>query len=135
MRVILPLLILLGCAESLPTAPSELTRGVVIYEHANYLGKSAHITGDLRDLNAFEGPCTESGSGAPGDLTEYKGWDDCMSSIRVAPGWRATLYEHDDFNGKQLEVTADIANLQLVPGPCEHDDFNDCVTSVRVVAR
>lgn len=128
------IVILLGCTTpSLPTAPSELTTGIVVYEHANYLGKSAHITGDIRNLNDFEGPCYEPGSGPP-TFPEYNGWDDCISSVRVAPGWRATLYEHDDFNGKQLEVTRDISNLQLAPGPCKHDDFNDCVTSIRVFA-
>jgi hypothetical protein len=132
-RAILPIVILLGCSPSLPTAPSELTMGVVLYEHANFLGKAAHVTGDIRDLDDFEGPCIEFANG-PYDYTEYKGWDDCISSIRVAPGWRATLYEHDGFDGKKLEVTADISNLQLTPGPCKHDDFNDCVTSIRVFA-
>ena len=60
-------------------------------------------------------------------------WDDCISSIRVAPGWRATLYRNDDFNGDRLEVIGDIPNLQLAMGRCDKFGFNDCVTSIRVV--
>jgi len=47
-----------GCEQVLPTAPSELTTGIVVYEHANYLGQSAHVTKDIRDLKDIdEGPC------------------------------------------------------------------------------
>ena len=38
--------LLLGCKHGLPSAPSELTTGIVIYEHANYLGAAAHVTSD-----------------------------------------------------------------------------------------
>src|SRR5689334_8833198 len=34
-------------APRLPTAPSELLTGIVVYEHANFLGASAHITNDI----------------------------------------------------------------------------------------
>jgi predicted small secreted protein len=37
-----------GCGMTLPGAPSDLTTGIVVYEHANYLGQSAHITKDIR---------------------------------------------------------------------------------------
>ena len=123
-----------GCQQSLPTAPSDLTTGIVVYEHANYLGDSAHITQDIGDLKDFRGPCTvyNSGSG-PGDpgTTEYI-WNDCISSIRVAPGWRATLYRDDDFSGDRLEVTGDVSNLQLSTSRCDHGGFNDCATSIRL---
>jgi hypothetical protein len=44
------LVLLLGCQESLPLVPSELTTGIVVYEHSNYLGDSAHITADIKHL-------------------------------------------------------------------------------------
>jgi hypothetical protein len=126
---------LLACQKSLPTAPSDLMTGITVYEHADYLGQSAHITQDIADLKDFKGPCERYGSGVVGapapDLKQE--WDDCISSIRVAPGWRATLYRDDDFNGDRLEVTGDIPNLQVVPGRCDKGGFNDCVTSIRVV--
>jgi hypothetical protein len=115
----------------LPWAPSDLNTGVAIYEHANYLGAAGHITQDLHLRDPDEGPCTKGGSGYPITIQVWN-WDDCISSVRVAPGWRAILYE-DGFEGNQFEVTEDISNLQLAPGKCDgHNNFNDCVTSIRV---
>jgi hypothetical protein len=34
----------------------------------------------------------------------------------VAPGWRAILFRDDDFDGDQLQVTADVPNLELAAG-------------------
>jgi hypothetical protein len=125
---------LLACQKSLPTAPSELTTGITIYQHADYLGESAHVTQDIKDLKDFKGPCERIGySGVVGSpVDSHDEWDDCISSIRVSPGWRATVYRDDDFDGDRLEVTGDIPNLQLVSGKCDKGGFNDCVTSIRV---
>lgn len=117
-----------GCETRLPMAPSELSTGIVVYEHANYLGNSAHITTDVRDLRDVRGPCARTdGDG----LTSFD-WNDCISSVRVAPGWRATLYRDDGFRDDALDITADVANLQLVDHDCPRDGLNDCVTSIRV---
>ncbi len=45
------------------------------------------------------------------------------ASIKVAPGWKAVLFEDDDYKGDSLEVARDIADL---------DDYhmNDKVTAV-----
>jgi hypothetical protein len=126
------LLLLLACQESLPGAPSDLTAGIVIYEHADYLGASAHITADIRDLEDFEGPCVRVEVAGGGSTTTKQVWDDCISAVRVAPGWRATLYRDDDFDGDQLSVTEDLPNLQQVRGDCDKGGFNDCVTSIRL---
>ena len=122
--LVVALAMLTGCEMTLPGAPSELTTGIVIYEHANYLGESAHITKDIRDLrNVDRGPCrTEDSSN----------WNDCVSSVRIAPGAQATLYRDPSFNGESLELTGDVANLQLVKGTCPHEGLNDCVTSIRI---
>lgn len=123
-----------GCQKSLPTAPSDLATGIVVYEHANYLGQSAHVVQDIKDLKDFKGPCVEFHQGATGVNEARDVWNDCISSIRVAPGWRATLYRDDDFTGDRLEVSTDLPNLQLVMGRCDKDGFNDCTTSIRLFA-
>ena len=131
----LALTLALGCQKSLPTAPSELTSGITIYEHANFQGESAHITSDTDDLSNFKGPCEhESSDGQGGSSVSYN-WSDCISSVRVAPGWRATLYRGTGYRDDSLEITADMPNLQLVAHDCEHDGLNDCVSSIRVSRR
>jgi hypothetical protein len=113
------------------TAPSELTTGVVLYENANFLGASAHLTSDVPDLRPFDGPCGYTDSS---DGERHYDWNDCVSSLRVAPGWRATVYEHPNFRGEFFMTTGDTPNLQLVHGTCSsHGGLNDCVSSVRVV--
>jgi hypothetical protein len=56
-RVVGILALSIGCDEiaTLPTAPSELVEGIVVYEHANFRGASAHITADISDLDHFDG--------------------------------------------------------------------------------
>jgi hypothetical protein len=113
-----------GCETTLPVAPSDLTTGIIIYEHANYLGQSAHVTEDIKDLRSVDrGPCT---------IDDSTTWNDCMSSVRVAPGIRATLFRDPNFRGESLELSGDIPNLQLEKGSCPHDGLNDCVTAIRI---
>lgn len=124
------LLALVGCeTASLPMAPSEFTHGVVLWEHANFLGNSALLTESQLNLADFSGPCEHDA----GDST-FKDWNDCVSSVRVAPGWRAIIYRDADYDGQSVELTADAPNLQLVRGDCPHDGLNDCVTSVKLIA-
>jgi hypothetical protein len=114
----------------LPMAPSALTAGIILYEHANFLGNSAHLTADIADLGDFRGPCIE------GDDASSRSWKDCVSSVRVSPGWSATLYRDASFRDDALEITEDVANLQLVrEHDCDRGGLNDCVSSVRVRQR
>ena len=129
------LVCLAACQDSLPMAPSDLQSGIVIYEHANYLGDSAHVTESVDDLADVKGPCIETDTSADGSTSTTESWNDCVSSVRVAPGWTATLYRNTSYDGDKLDVTADIPNLQLSPGDCDHDGFNDCTTSIRVFRR
>ena len=117
-----------GCSPTeLPMAPTSLIAGVILYEHANFLGNSAHLTSDISDLRDFRGPCIQ------GDDASSRDWNDCVSSVRVAPGWRATLYRGPNYRDDALEITADVANLQLVrEHDCDRGGLNDCVSSVRV---
>ena len=119
-----------ACQKSLPSGPSDPQTGIVIYEDANYLGRSAHITEDVRDLARVQGPCERYDSDV--GRTVYD-WNDCVSSVRVSPGWRATLYRGAGYDDDALEVTADVPNLQLITQhDCPHDGLNDCITSIRV---
>jgi len=124
-----------GCQGSLPTAPAELTSGIVIFEDSNYMGASAHVTEDIKNLEDFKGPCikTETSGGTPTVSSTKEVWGDCISSIRVAPGWRATVYRDDGYDGDRLDVTGDIPNLQLVSGDCSKGGFNDCISSIRLI--
>jgi hypothetical protein len=117
---------------SLPTAPSDLVTGVTLFEHANFQGESAHLTSDVPDLKDFKGPCRHESSSSTGGTDITYDWNDCASSFRVAPGWRVQVYRDDDFRGQSLSASQDVPNLQLVPGSCEHDGLNDCITSARV---
>lgn len=111
-------------------APSSLMDGVILYEHANFLGNSAHLTDDVPDLRDFRGPCIH------GDDASSRDWNDCVSSVRVAPGWRVTLYRDPNFQDDSIELTEDAANLQLViQHDCDRGGLNDCVSSVRVRRR
>jgi hypothetical protein len=129
-----------GCAApiiryTLPTPPSDLTSGLIIYENPDYKDRrqknmSAAVESDIADLWYYDGPCVYDRE----DL--YATWDDCISSIRVAPGWRAIVYSDKDFLGESLEISADVPNLKLVKGSCHgpKKGLNDCITSIRVLA-
>jgi hypothetical protein len=69
-------LLLVACQKSLPTAPSEVTSGITIYEHANFLGQSALVTQSITDLKDFKGPCRETTfNGTNTETTEMEiGW-------------------------------------------------------------
>jgi hypothetical protein len=115
----------------LPSAPSALTAGIVIYEHANFIGASAHLTEDIADLRSVKGPCIQIDNDSGG--TEV--WNDCISSVRVAAGWVATLYRDDGYRDDSITITEDMPNLQLAPHDCPREGLNDCVTSIRVRKR
>jgi len=112
-----------GLATLGPTAPGE---GIEFFMHANFAGSSQSVNVDVRDLEKVEGPC------ARGEEGETPTWSDCISSVRVHPGWTATLYKDREFKGMSTTLTADALNLRDVSGPCD-GSFNDCVSSIRVV--
>jgi hypothetical protein len=118
-----------GCGEEeLPMAPSNFSTGIIVYEHANFLGNSAHITSDMPDLRDFRGPCVHESDGSVD-----RDWNDCISSVRVAAGWRATLYRGPGYRDDSLDIVGDVSNLQLVAQhDCPRDGLNDCVSSVRL---
>jgi hypothetical protein len=90
-------------------------------------GESGYVVRDISNLGSTRGPCV--------GVDEYalyaKSWDDCISSVRIAPGWNARLYEHAGFGGRGQVVLEDVPNLRDVRGPCQRT-FDDCVSSIRV---
>ena len=124
-------LLLGSCQENLPTGPSDLTTGIVIYDLQDYQGESALVTEDISDLDDVKGPCRTSDGYDSIDV-----WDDCISSVRVAPGWEAHLYEHPDFGGWDQIVLEDVSDLGEVLGPCHSpSNLDNCVSSIRVFRR
>jgi len=80
------------------------TRYPTIYEHCNYQGISIPLLQNQITGQSFM----------------FTGFNDKISSIRVPPGIRVALFEHDNFNGKKIEITEDI--------PCLIN-FNDITSS------
>jgi hypothetical protein len=64
-RLVLFLLLLFpSCGgTSLPPAPSQVTSGLTVYEHANYLGSTALVTSSISNLDDFKGPCEHDEGG------------------------------------------------------------------------
>jgi len=119
--------------SALPTAPSgDLFEGIVVYEHADFGGQSANITSDISDLKGWAGPCRylEAGAG-PLPYIDHS-WNDCISSVRVAPGWVAWLYRGPSFRDDSIEVTEDMSSLSDAPHDCDRGGLNDCVSSILV---
>jgi hypothetical protein len=127
--VVLTLLPGLGCEGSLPSEPDVLTTGIVVYEDDHYNGESGHITSDISDLSDFTGPCEHDDPFSDEPLFT---WGDCISSVRVAPGWRATLYRDSEYDSDSLHITSDVPDLERVYGHCLKGGLGDCVSSVRV---
>jgi hypothetical protein len=113
-----------GCGSVITLGPTAPGDGIIIYMHADYAGTSQQLAVDV--LGDVEGPCVK-GDDDPATAR----WNDCVSSVRVMPGWRATLYRDSGFKGASFTITEDTPNLQHVPGPCS-GGFNDCISSIRV---
>jgi hypothetical protein len=122
-------LLIAGCTKTLETlGPTPADEGIVIYVHADFAGTSQAVNHDVSDLANVEGPCTGAEEG------ERPTWHDCMSSLRVVPGWTVTLYRDREYKGSSVTLTQDAPNLKALPGPCD-GSFNDCVSSIRVSRR
>jgi hypothetical protein len=128
--------LMVGCQESVPTAPSDPAVGIHIYSDANFQGFSKQLISDSANLVDVKDGSKECRYVTEDVSRNYHSWDDCISSVLVLPGWSATLYEHPDFRGRSLELLADALNLQLISGRCSRDDdWNDCTSSIRVRRR
>jgi hypothetical protein len=116
-------------AERHPLGPTGLDEGIIVYVHSGFRGSSQAIAAEVPNLGKVEGPCAKG----DGEATALS-WDDCISSIRVMPGWGATVYRDREFKGAALELTADSVDLSAVAASCG-GSFNDCISSLRVYRR
>lgn len=89
----------------------ERGEGVILFSDADFRGDAVLLDSDLHDLGR-----TRVGN-------------DRVSSVRVAPGCRATLFTDDDFRGRSFSTSEDVYELHDTPVG------NDRVSSVRVECR
>lgn len=115
-----------ACSSMQSLGPTPADEGIIIYLHADFAGPSQALNVDVPDLANVQGSCSSGQEG------ETPSWSDCISSVKVMPGWRATLFRDANYKGASIVLTADTPNLQLLPGPCDKNSFNDCVSSIRV---
>ena len=117
-----------ACAGVEPLGPTPVDQGVIVFMHSGFRGTSQQVGADVSDLTRVEGPCNISEDGGTGS------WNDCISSIRVLPGYSARLYGDRNFQGTVLEVREDVADLKALKGGCS-GSYDDCVSSIRVLKR
>ena len=117
-----------------PTAPAPI-RGVTIYQHPNFGGDhyAFNSATSFPNFSFLVGPCGSGGDPFSPVFSPVSRntWHRCVSSVKVAEGWSATVFERDDFAGQELSITSDIRDLDDIPGPCG-GDWDDCIASIRV---
>ena len=121
-------LLLPACESNDPLGPTPVDQGIVVFMHSGFRGSSQQIGADVTDLDKVEGPCGQTEDEAT------RTWNDCISSVRVLPGWRATLYGDRNFHGGTVQITEDVADLKALAGSCS-GSFDDCISSIRVSRR
>jgi len=121
-------LLIPACGSVDPLGPTPLDQGVVVFMHSGFRGTSQQIGADVTDLTRVEGPCNIGEDGGTGT------WNDCISSIRLLPGYYARLYGDKNFRGAVLVVTEDIPDLKALAGDCS-GSYDDCISSIRVLRK
>lgn len=121
---------------------------VTLYEDAAFRGSSVTFTSDTTFVGSFNDKTSsivvEAASNAPAvDIFEHDNFqgmrkqlgpgrynigdmglpNDCISSLRVGPGLKATLYEHRDFSGSAVSYVHDTSSV---------GSFNDKASSIVV---
>ena len=92
--------------------PNNVAGVVSVYQHCNYGGWAANLGEGAHNLAALR---------ARGFV------NDDASSIRVASGFEAVLYEHDNFAGRSVTIRGDNSCIGVA-----HPGFNDTVSSIVV---
>jgi hypothetical protein len=96
--------------------------------HSGFRGSSQQIGADVTDLDKVEGPCGDT------EDESSRTWNDCISSVRVLPGWRATLYGDRNFHGGTIADHGGRRRSRGAEGIL-FGSFNDCISSIRVSRR
>ncbi len=116
-----------GCGSEMPTTPTAaFGEGVTLYPDSLFRGERITLGGDVADLRKVRGPC-----GGDGDSGSPSNYDDCVSSLRIPAGWTAVVFRDRGFSGDSATYTADVHDLDVVPGPCR-PGFNDCISSLKL---
>ena len=89
-------------------APTDDQIGVVLYDGDNFTGLKLPYTAGTHDI-----------------FSSQVGLNDMVSSVKVKPGWRVTLYEHFKMGGKSLVLTADTPDLKA-------KGFNNITSGVKI---
>lgn len=118
----------LACEGESPLAPVPEGEGIVIFRDINFQGTAQAFNTDQKDLEDVEGACGRD----DGDGNTVPSWGDCISSVRVYPGWTATFYVDDEWRGRSFTASEDVSNFNTISGPCRGGGFNDCISSIRV---
>lgn len=131
----LVLMLLAGC-EGSPTDPAGLvpSAGILVFARADYRGPYRNFVDDVSDLKLVDDEPQPAASDCATKLFGQEHWTDCVSSIRVADGWHAVVYQHDTFRGDSLTVTSDIPDLSRIPLPSDSAwTWDDVISSIRVL--
>jgi len=116
-----------GCGAELPATPTAaFGEGVTLYPDSLFRGERITLGGDVSDLSKVRGPC-----GGDSEAGEDSHYDNCVSSIRIPSGWTVVVYRDRGFSGATATYTADVQDLDVVPGPCR-PGFNDCISSLKL---
>lgn len=99
-----------GYAGSTPSVPAT-TDVITVYKDCNYTGFSGGLT--IGDYNMAR-------------LNTLGVLNDDISSLKIAQGFQAILYQDDNFTGASTVINSDNA--------CLNTTWNDKVTSIRILA-
>jgi chitodextrinase len=102
----------LGGAISVATAPSGGTPVVQLYQHCNFGGWVAGFTG--------------TGNFSTADIVSRGGVDNDASAVRIAAGFKATLFNGNGQTGTSLVLNAGDTSCLVA------SSFNDVVSSLRI---
>jgi len=136
----LVLMLLAGC-EGSPVDPIDpvSSAGILVFARADHRGPYRSFVRDVSDLSLVDDEPQPAASDCASKIFGQEHWTDCVSSIRVADGWRAVVYVHDTFGGDSLTVTSDIPDLSRIPLPplgIPQDsirNWDDVISSIRVL--
>jgi hypothetical protein len=120
-------LILCACGGG-PAAPSpaDIGDGVTIFADPQFRGLSTILPADVEDLDDLVAGCYKGGT-----FDFHVNFDDCISSLRIPPGRKVTVYEDPRYRGDSVTFMSDVTDLEDVRGPCG-GDWDDCISSIRV---